>query len=604
MRARPAVIGRAVGAAGGERRRGAVALRTSIRRLVADDGAARDRRPGPALAGAAVRERRGQRGRCELGRVLGAARLPVGEADRRERDVDDVELLGQRLDDGPVAVELVLDQRLAERVPELVQAPLADVGDRRQRDDLERGADRTLDVAQEAMFPRLDEGDRDALAPGPARPADAVDVDVGRRRDVVVHDVADLLDVEATGGDVGGDEDVEGAVAEAGHDPVALFLREAAVERRRVAAAAAERHGEVVHLAAGAREHQRRDAVLDVEDPAQRGELVRAADDVGDLAHARGVARGGARLDADRDRVPQVTPGEPGDRARDRGREQRRLVDLGQRAEDLLEVVGEAHVEHLVGLVEHDGLDLVEPDRPALEVIDGAPRRRDDDVDPAREPVELRRDRLAAVDGHDARPDLASVLVGRLGHLHRELARRRQDERLGPAPAVAVARRSPALDGTPGRAVRVEARREALEQRQGERRGLAGPGRRLGEQVVAREQRRDRGGLDRRRLLVPEPGQGLQESPIEAERRERRTRGRGRVPLGVSGRRAVIGRRGVGRLGRLDSPALGRVGTRILGLLGVVVGGHRQIVAPIRSRGMPVHHRRARNIPDTEWLLC
>ena len=39
-------------------------------------------------------------------------------------------------------------------------------------------------------------------------------------------------------------------------------------------------------------------------------------------------------------------------------------------AEDLLEVVGEAHVEHLVGLVEHDGLDLVEPERAAVEVVD------------------------------------------------------------------------------------------------------------------------------------------------------------------------------------------------------------------------------------------
>ena len=58
------------------------------------------------------------------------------------------------------------------------------------------------------MLARLDQGDRDALAAGPADPADAVDVGVRRRRHVVVDDVGEVVDVEAAGGDVGGDEQV------------------------------------------------------------------------------------------------------------------------------------------------------------------------------------------------------------------------------------------------------------------------------------------------------------------------------------------------------------------------------------------------------------
>ena len=42
--------------------------------------------------------------------------------------------------------------------------------------------------------------------------------------------MTDLLDVEAPGGDVRGHEHVEGAIAEAIHDPVALLLGEAPVE--------------------------------------------------------------------------------------------------------------------------------------------------------------------------------------------------------------------------------------------------------------------------------------------------------------------------------------------------------------------------------------
>ena len=82
--------------------------------------------------------------------------------------------------------------------------------------------------------------------------------------------------------------------------------------------------------------------------------------------------------------------GEPGDRPGDRGAEQRRLALQREGAEDPLQVVGEAHVEHLVGLVEHDGRDLVEAERAAIQVIDRAAGRRDHDVHAAREPVELR----------------------------------------------------------------------------------------------------------------------------------------------------------------------------------------------------------------------
>ena len=52
----------------------------------------------------------------------------------------------------------------------------------------------------------------------------------------------------------------------------------------------------------------------------------------------------------------------------------------GSGVEDRLDVVGEAHVEHLVGLVEDDDLDVVERERAAADVIDARPGRGDDDV--------------------------------------------------------------------------------------------------------------------------------------------------------------------------------------------------------------------------------
>ena len=128
---------------------------------------------------------------------------------------------------------------------------------------------------------------------------------------------------------------------------------------------------------------------------------------------------------------------------------------LGRRREDRLEVLGEAHVEHLVGLVEDDDLDAIEAQAAALEVVDRPARRRDDDVDAAAQAAQLLADRLAAVDRQDPGAELAAVLVERLGDLHRQLARRDEDER-----------RRAALAGLPDG--------DALERRQRERGRLAG----------------------------------------------------------------------------------------------------------------------------------
>ena len=101
--------------------------------------------------------------------------------------------------------------------------------------------------------------------------------------------------------------------------------------------------------------------------------------------------------------------------------------------EDRLDVVGEAHVEHLVGLVEDHRADAVELERPATDVVDRAARRGDDDVDATVEQLQLALDRLAAEHRNDLDAELLAVLEHRLAHLHGELAGRHEHEhrRLG-----------------------------------------------------------------------------------------------------------------------------------------------------------------------------
>ena len=131
-----------------------------------------------------------------------------------------------------------------------------------------------------------------------------------------------------------------------------------------------------------------------------------------------------------------------------------------------------------------------------VEVVHDAAGRADDDVHAATQRRELHAVPLPAVDRQDVHAaQVRRVALERLADLQGELAGRREHERL--------------------RALLREV--EAREDRQRERRGLAGAG--LGEahDVAAREERGDGRGLDRRGRLVADVVERLEHRTLEAE---------------------------------------------------------------------------------------
>jgi hypothetical protein len=106
-----------------------------------------------------------------------------------------------------------------------------------------------------------------------------VHVGLGVVGDVVVDDVADARHVDAAGGDVGGDDDVEGAVLELLDDRSRRLLGHVAVEAGGGVAAGFELVGEFDGGGLGAHEDDGGvEIVLDFEDAGQGVELVRAGD--------------------------------------------------------------------------------------------------------------------------------------------------------------------------------------------------------------------------------------------------------------------------------------------------------------------------------------
>ena len=241
--------------------------------------------------------------------------------------------------------------------------------------------------------------------------------------------------------------------------------------------------------------------------------LVGALHHVGALANERLARLGVALADLDAHGIALVALGDRVDARWQRGREQHGLALVGRGVEDRLEIVGETHVEHLVGFVEHHDAHVVEGKRSAPDVVDGAAGRGDDDVDAAVELLQLAVDRLAAVDRHDLDAEMPAVLEDRLADLHRQLAGGDQHERAGRGAAT-------------GMGV------EVLQQWQREGCGLAGARGRLAEQIVTGDHRRDRLALDRRGLLVAEVVERGQQLGTEVERSETRSDWVGRVGIG------------------------------------------------------------------------
>ena len=333
---------------------------------------------------------------------------------------------------------------------------------------------------------------------GAARTANAVDI-VGRLgRHVKVHDVAHVADVDAAGEHVGCHQHVDGTVAEGRKGTLALSLAAVAVNRGGLDALALQTTAAAVGAVLGAHKDDGALRALLLEELGQQIVLGLDGHREYKLVDGVGGRRGGRDLHARR------VAHQVGDLAHgllvERGREQQRLT-LGRRlAHNAADGGQKAHVEHAVGLVQHQHLDLVQVAGALLDQVNQTARRSDQDVTAV---LERRGLRLVAHAAHDGHGDMASD-VGNLARdlvdLLGKLARGGDDEHhgaaavvlglLGTAAAVAAAAlahglgRSDVLQIVHGR------------QQKGGR--LAGAGLGGGKQVAALEHHGDGAGLNGR----------------------------------------------------------------------------------------------------------
>jgi len=215
-----------------------------------------------------------------------------------------------------------------------------------------------------------------------------------------------------------------------------------------------------------------------------------------DLVH--GLGGGVAAGHLDEGGIAENAVGELLDLGRVGRGEKEVLPTGGEQFQDAADVVDEAHVEHAVGLVEDEDLDLGKVEGALPGVVEEAARRGHEDVHAATEAVDLRVHAHPAEDHGGG--EMEALAVGRdaLADLGGEFARGGEDE----AARAAGARTT---------------RGEALQHRQGEGRRLAGTGLGAAHQIASREDGGNGLGLDGSGRLVAFGGDRFGEGGDEAE---------------------------------------------------------------------------------------
>ncbi len=206
---------------------------------------------------------------------------------------------------------------------------------------------------QDARFLEAHQGQGGALGAGAPGAPGAVDVALQLGGDAQVHHQRHGLHVDAPGRHVGGHEVAQLAPLELGQDAVAHLLAQVPVQAVRRQPRVPQGLGHLLGGDLHPGEDQRRGRLVRQQEVHQglgMQVLGHQAGGVGDVRVLGGAFRLGV---ADAHRVLEEALGQGGDGGGQRGREQVGLLPRGHVREDLLHILQEAHVQHLVTLVQH-----------------------------------------------------------------------------------------------------------------------------------------------------------------------------------------------------------------------------------------------------------
>ena len=235
-----------------------------------------------------------------------------------------------------------------------------------------------LDVSQVEIFRLSHKSKRPAKLTGTARTADTVDVVLGVTGHVEVHHVGNLGNVDAASEHISGHQHVGLTIGKAAQCRLALALGTVAVDGGSGNAGLVELAAHHVGAILAAAEHDNALGALTLEHVDEDADLLL-------LSHAENVLVDGLRCgalvgDFHTNRIlDQLFCGRKHIIAQS-GREQQRLARGRRLGNDAAHGGCKAHVEHAVGLVEHQDRHVGEVGRTLVDKVDETARRGDEHV--------------------------------------------------------------------------------------------------------------------------------------------------------------------------------------------------------------------------------
>jgi hypothetical protein len=265
------------------------------------------------------------------------------------------------------------------------------------------------ELADDATVATVEESGSDTSVSGTAGTTNTVDVVVDIGGKIIVDDVGDVGDIETTSRDSGGNQDGAASVTEELESALTLTLGPVSVDGGGREALVDEEVGQRVGHALGLDEDERQSTSVGVEDVEKDGALVNVLDKLDLLGD---VLRGGTNTaDGQEDVVLEEIPGKHLDIAGEGGREHERLsVSDGRHVltlDDAADLGLETHVQHAIGLIEHEILNVAQGDAASLYEIHKSARSGNEKVASALDLAELGANVGTTVD--DARADPRSV---------------------------------------------------------------------------------------------------------------------------------------------------------------------------------------------------
>ena len=286
-----------------------------------------------------------------------------------------------------------------------------------------------LNLANLELLSGMDDRDGCSLLSGTTRTATSVGVTCHIIRQTIVDNVSQIIYVQTTGSHIGSHQELNGMVAELLHGEVTLLLTQVAVQRLCIITILDELIRNILSLQLGAAEDNRKDAWIEIHHALQGEILVLGIYQIVDVVYMLSTLV--ARTYHDFLVVVQVVEGNLLDVLAHGSREEQGVSIFRNVLKDGIDALREAHVQHLVSLIKHHVVHVLQLSHATINQIEQTARGSHDNLHTMLQGANLASDVGTAINcGNMQTVDVLGKTVQIVCYLEAELTCRTEDDSL------------------------------------------------------------------------------------------------------------------------------------------------------------------------------